>query len=191
MEIRLTLGLPRDQLSIPVVRRLCTQSLQVLGAKVGCQQDVEVAVTEACTNVLVHAGPTDAYEVIVGITERKVAIQIVDAGRGFDSAMLGAVQVNSEQVDSEQVDGEQVNSEQVDSEPVADADAEQGRGIQLMRALTDRLTFTARPERGTVVHMEKDLEWERDAPIRRLAGMDRPKDGADPAAAPPVPAVQV
>jgi serine/threonine-protein kinase RsbW len=184
MEIRLTLGLPRDQLSIPVVRRLCTQSLQVLGAKVGCQQDVEVAVTEACTNVLVHAGPTDAYEVIVGITERKVAIQIVDAGRGFDSAMLGAVQVDSEQVDSEPVDGEQV-----DSEPVADADAEQGRGIQIMRALTDRLTFTARPERGTVVHMEKDLEWERDAPIRRLAGMDRPKDGADPAAAPPVPPV--
>lgn len=181
MEIRLTLGLPRDQLSIPVVRGLCTQSLQVLGAKVGCQQDVEVAVTEACTNVLVHAGPTDAYEVIVGITERKVAIEIVDAGRGFDSAMLGAVQVDSEQVDSEPVDGEQV----------VDADAEQGRGIQLMRALTDRLTFTARPERGTVVHMEKDLEWERDAPIRRLAGMARPKDGADPAAAPPVPAVQV
>lgn len=150
MELRLTLELPRDQLSIPVVRRLCTQSLRVLGAKVGCQQDVEVALTEACTNVLDHAGPTDDYEVIVGITEKKVAIQIVDAGHGFDSTLIGV--------------------ERPGGEPAADADAERGRGIQLMRALTDRLTFTARPERGTVVHMEKDLEWERDAPIRRLAG---------------------
>lgn len=165
MQIKLTLALPRDQLSIPVVRRLCTQSLRVLGAREECQTDLEVALTEACTNVLDHAGPTDDYEVIVEITDEKVAIQIVDAGAGFDSSLVaqGAA----------------------DSPP--DAEAERGRGIQLMRALTDRLTFTARPEHGTVVHMEKDLLWERDAPIHRLTGSTTAKAASSAWPAPPAP----
>lgn len=69
MEIRLTLALPRDELSIPVVRRICTQSLTVLGVAQECQQDLELALAEACTNVLNHSGPGDHYEVVAGITD--------------------------------------------------------------------------------------------------------------------------
>ena len=42
----------------------------------------------------------------------------------------------------------------------ADALAEEGRGIHLMRALVDTVVFTSRPHKGTVVHLEKKLEWQ-------------------------------
>lgn len=166
MEIRLTLALPRDQLSIPVVRRLCTQSLRVLGARVDCQQDLEVALTEACTNVLNHAGATDDYDVVLAISDKKAVLQIVDAGYGFDASRM----------ESTRSDGQPV------AESGPDPEAEAGRGILLMRALTDRLTFQSRPGRGTVVHMEKDLVWDRDAPIWRLASVAR--SGTEPSPPP-------
>lgn len=156
MEIRLTLALPRDELSIPVVRRICTQSLTVLGVAQECQQDLELALAEACTNVLNHAGPGDHYEVAAGITDAKCVIEVIDAGHGFDSASLG--------------------------HGGAGPTAEQGRGIQLMRALMDRVTFSSRPEKGTIVHLEKELHWVEAAPAKRLAVDGPPQEGPDRAA---------
>ena len=54
--------------------------------------------------------------------------------------------------------------------PAAEAEpsAEDGRGIQLMRALVDEVTFTSRPQVGTVVHLEKQLTWVDGAVIQRL-----------------------
>ncbi|GAC1324601.1 MAG: hypothetical protein NVSMB13_06250 [Mycobacteriales bacterium] len=143
MEIRMILSLPRDELSIPVVRRICTSAMQVLGVDDTCQRDLEVALTEACTNVLTHSGPGDDYEVVVAIDDAACVIEVVDRGHGFDSESLGFD----------------------DAAPTA----EQGRGIQLMRALVDRVTFTSKPERGTIVHLEKRLTWYEQSPAKRLS----------------------
>ena len=137
------LSLPRDELSIPVVRRICTSAMQVLGVDDRCQRDLEVALTEACTNVLTHSGPGDDYEVVVGIDGAACVIEVVDRGHGFDAESLGFS----------------------DASPTA----EEGRGIQLMRALVDRVTFTSKPERGTIVHLEKELTWYEQSPAKRLA----------------------
>ena len=40
-----------------------------------------------------------------------------------------------------------------------DPDAEHGRGVQLMRALVDRLDFTAGDDRGTIVRLHKTLTY--------------------------------
>ena len=53
----------------------------------------------------------------------------------------------------------------VDAEP----SAEDGRGIQLMRALVDEVTFTSRPQVGTVVHLEKQLSWSEGSVLQRLS----------------------
>lgn len=142
MEIKLTLALPRDEYSVPVVRRVLSRSMEVLGVDQRVVADIELALTEACTNVLDHATETDEYEVSAGIDGTLCVIEVIDRGGGFDSTVKGLDH--------------------------ADPSAEDGRGIQLMRALVDKVTFTSRPQVGTVVHLEKQLEWHPDSVIRKL-----------------------
>jgi serine/threonine-protein kinase RsbW len=152
VEIRLALSLPRDELSIPVVRRLCTQSLRVLGAADECAADLELALTEACTNVLRHAMEGDDYEVVAGIDGESAVLEVVDRGPGFDANALARA-----------VSGED-----------ADPDAETGRGLQIMRALMDSVEFESRPgDAQTVVRLEKAIQWREDAAAKLLAERER------------------
>ena len=134
MEIKLTLALPRDEISVPVVRTLLKQAMKVLGVVPEVTADIELALTEACTNVLDHSDEGDEYEVSAGIDGDQCVIEVVDRGGGFDGSVLGRAE--------------------------ASGSAEEGRGIHLMRALVDTVVFTNRPHKGTVVHLEKKLEWE-------------------------------
>ena len=133
MEIKLTLALPRDEISVPVVRTLLKQSMDVLGVVPDVTHDIELALTEACTNVLDHSDEGDEYEVSAGIDGDQCVIEVVDRGGGFDGSLHGMA--------------------------LADSQAEEGRGIHLMRALVDTVTFANRPHKGTVVHLEKKLQW--------------------------------
>jgi serine/threonine-protein kinase RsbW len=142
VEIKLALALPREELSVPVVRRVLKASLEALGVETVVVHDIEVALTEAVTNVLDHATHGEEYEVSAGIDGDICVIEIVDRGGGFDGSKLGH--------------GD------------ADPTAEEGRGIQLMRALVDKVTFTSIPTVGTVVHLEKRLEWKDNSAIKRL-----------------------
>ena len=150
MDITFTLQLPRDALSIPVVRRVLQSSMRTLGVTDDCRTDVEIALTEACTNVLDHAAMGDEYEVKAGIDENGCVIEVIDTGRGFDAQHLG----------------------HAEAEPTA----EEGRGIQLIRALVDKVQFKARPEAGTIVRLEKELDYAEGSPMRRLS--DRGTDTA-------------
>jgi len=141
-EIKMTLALPRDEMSVPVVRRVLKASMQTLGVEDSVISDIELALTEAVTNVLDHSGHGEEYEVSVGIDGEVCAIEVVDRGSGFDSNALGH--------------GE------------ADVSAEEGRGIHLMRALVDHVTFDHVPAVGTVVRLEKKLEWKPDSLAKRL-----------------------
>ena len=152
MEIKLTLALPRDAVSVPVVRRILTRSMDVLGVSKETTADIEVALTEACSNVLNHAESGDDYEVSAGIDGEFCVIEVIDRGDGFDSDVAGLAE--------------------------APGSAEGGRGIQLMRALVDRVEFTSNPREGTVVHMEKRLTWGDGAVIRQLTeGQPEPQNG--------------
>jgi len=143
MEIKFTLQLPRDALSVPVVRRVLNSSMRTLGVSEDCLNDIEIALTEACTNVLDHAAQGDEYEVVAGLDDSMCVIEVVDTGRGFDADHLG----------------------HADAEPTA----EEGRGIQLIRSLVDRVHFRSRPETGMIVHLEKDLDFTDGSPLQRLA----------------------
>ena len=136
------LCLPRDELSIPIARHVCRDAMTRVGVVDECKGDIEVALTEACTNVLLHSGPGDDYEVRLQLDDELCTIRVIDAGRGFDAHGVGG-------------------------ENPGDS-AENGRGVMLMRALVDRVLFTSRPEMGTIVHLEKELDFEPGAPILRL-----------------------
>ena len=40
---------------------------------------------------------------------------------------------------------------------------QQGRGIELMRAVVDRVRFVSKPEAGTIVHLEKSVAYAEDS----------------------------
>jgi serine/threonine-protein kinase RsbW len=132
--IKLSMNIPRDASTLPLVRHLTKHALREIGVRPRCIGDVEVAVTEACANVVEHSTDEDEYSVDVAITDTRCEIRVIDTGRGFDFETLG-------------------HSD-------AKITAEGGRGIQLMRALVDAIKFTSEPESGTVVHLVKDLEFD-------------------------------
>jgi serine/threonine-protein kinase RsbW len=142
VEITFALQLPRDALSVPLVRRVLDSSLHTLGVAADCLTDIEIALTEACTNVLDHATVGEEYEVVVGLNDSTCVVEVVDRGHGFQAEDVG-------------------HSE-------ADLAAEGGRGIQLIRALVDTVEFESQPEAGTVVHLEKRLRFREGSPLQRL-----------------------
>lgn len=125
---------------MPVTRRLIAQALRVVGVDPDIVSDVEIALSEACANVLRHAQAGDAYEVRAGFDQRRAFLEIIDQGAGFADT----------------------------SGPQAADDAESGRGVALMRALMDKVHFESRIGDGASVMLEKTLRFLPDSPLQAL-----------------------
>ncbi|MBT2206646.1 MULTISPECIES: ATP-binding protein [Actinomadura] len=137
--MRISLALPREALSIPVVRRVVGDSLRGLGVADDCVADILVAASEACTNVIQHARATGDYEVTGHVDEDGCSLTVTDWGRGPRPAPRDPGVLS-----------------------------ESGRGIRIMRALVDDLSIDSSPDRGTVVHLQKRLTWQDEAPVGSL-----------------------
>jgi len=83
--MKFSLVLPRETLSIPVIRRVLGDALHGLGVSHGCTADILVAVSEACTNAVRHAEKATRYEVITGIDESFVSSRSWTRARGSTS----------------------------------------------------------------------------------------------------------
>ena len=138
----MTLALPRDEMSVPVVRRLLKASMDVMGVESGVTSDIELALTEAVTNVLEHAQDADEYEVSVGVDGDDCVIEVVNRGRQqFDGAGEGHVQA---------------------------PDGAEGGGIPLRGGVVHRGLFRDRSSGGTTVHLEKKLRWREGSLIQHM-----------------------
>lgn len=143
LEVNLTLCLPTDELSVPVVRHICSYALTEVGVRDECLDDISLALTEACTNVLDHATDSgDDYAVQISIDDERCTIRVKDAGIGFDFDARTNL-------------------------PRVDDTAESGRGLELIRSLVDRVKFTSVEEEGMIVHLEKELEFDEEHPVRQ------------------------
>ena len=90
MELSLALTLPRDEQTVPVARHIVRNAMDQVGVEETCVYDFELALSEACTNVLLHSGPGDLYVVRLDLEDRIGVIRVIDVGHGFDSAWLQA-----------------------------------------------------------------------------------------------------
>ncbi len=142
MQVSFQLSLPRDEASVPLTRRLIAQSLEVVGVEPDTVSDVEIALSEACANVLRHAQVGDAYQVRAGFDEQRAFLEIIDEGEG-------------------------PGPEQPGTEEAAE-EAESGRGIALMRALMDKVRFESHVGDGSSVILEKRLQWRPGSPFERM-----------------------
>jgi serine/threonine-protein kinase RsbW len=140
VQVTVRLELPRDAGTIPVLRRLCGRSLEVVGAEPEIIDDVALALTEACANVLQHVENGGLYEVLVGFDEEHAFVDVIDQGPGFDPEQLSA----------------------------PSPEDESGRGVHLMRELMDSVRFDSVSGSGTTVHLEKKLAWMPGAAMQRL-----------------------
>jgi serine/threonine-protein kinase RsbW len=139
MRLDLALALPRDQRSVPVTRHAVSAVLLTLGVAEACRSDIEVALSEACTNVIEHAPPAAEYEVRLELRDHHCVLQVVEAEAGEVPTLRRGLAPAGEPVD----------------------DAERGRGLLLMRALVDRVGFRLQPGTGPVVSLEKQLVYDR------------------------------
>jgi anti-sigma regulatory factor (Ser/Thr protein kinase) len=138
MDIAFTVRLPVDSTSVPFVRGLCRQALEHLGVHRTIVDEVALALTEACANVVHHAGEHAEYEVQVAIDDALCRISVFDDGDGFDPDAL--------------------------PDPTGRSPLEGGRGLLLMQALVDRLSFRHESDGRHRVTLEKRLTSPR--PLR-------------------------
>lgn len=167
-DVRFCLVFPRESLSIPVMRRVLGDTLNRLGVDENSVSDLLLAVTEACTNVLRHAGPGRKYEVVVKVGRNRCVLQVLDNGRGFEPARLRSTRRT------------QLRRPPVRPVPLlkrrasASADVaqlpESGRGMAIMRACVDDVSLRSGRGQGTVVQLRKRIALRDDAPLANLSG---------------------
>lgn len=133
MRMSVRLNLPREVDSVPAVRRLLRCALSILHVDKQSGADLEIALTEACANVVKHAAGAEKFEVRLDVAADRCAIDVVDNGAGFD---VSSVSPGS-------------------GSPTPDIDGEHGRGLFLIRALSDNVRMQSTPRRGCLIHFEK------------------------------------
>jgi serine/threonine-protein kinase RsbW len=104
-----------------------------VGFDIEAIDDIKVAVSEACTNIILHAqsGADHNYEVIIDIEESNLAITVEDAGIGFGLEEYVA--------------------------PVPGESCGSGLGIFIIRALMDEVDIQTEMGVGTKIRMSKGL----------------------------------
>lgn len=133
MDIAFSVRLPRDARSLPLMRGLVRQALEHLDVTRRTIDEIVLALTEACANVIQHAGHLEEYQVDVAITDDTCQVSVLDEGQGFDFEKAGVPE----------------------GSPL-----EAGRGLVLMKALVDRLQFVRAEDGRHRVVLEKRLRTE-------------------------------
>lgn len=120
--------LPSQMWTVAESRRFVGDLLHRAAVPSAIQDELAVAVTEACSNVVRHAPGSGTYRLTVDINDDHCVIEVRDAGPGFDP----------------------------DVPPNTSPGRDGGRGLLLMRALVDDLRFEQRHP-GMTITMIKNL----------------------------------
>ncbi len=173
MEITMVLFLPRDAASVPVSRQVLDGCLETLGVTQDTRTDIALALSEACANVIQHAGPGDEYEVLASARDGRCVIEVVNTGDGAGTASPGGAVLapGGGTRHGPGLDGPALDGPVLDAAPVPPT-AEHGRGLQIIDAVTDSLWLTGNGRAGTTVHFEKVLSWVPGAAGEHLSGAD-------------------
>jgi serine/threonine-protein kinase RsbW len=171
VEVNVALSLPRDVASVPVTRQVLDSCLERLGVMPETRADIALALSEACANVIRHAGPGEEYEVIATTTDGRCVIEVVDNGSHDESKLP----LSDEAAISRQAMPDHGISEYTMPEHAMPEHGmpENGRGLKIIDAVTDELSLTGSGPAGTTVRFEKVLSWLPGAPAEQLSAPGR------------------
>lgn len=142
MDLDVAVCLPREAETVSLIRGIVCDALGKLGVTSDCVDDVRLALSEACTNVVDHATDDDEYEVRLRVEGVVCHVTVANTSSGFDAESLADV-------------------------PPSTSSA-RGRGVAIMRAVMDDVDFRSEPAAGTVVHLVKNLDIRPDGVLARL-----------------------
>ena len=138
MERRFLLHVPSSTENLALIREFVT----LIGGQAGLSEsevaNIELAVDEACANVIEHAYGNDvSKEVIIRVSfdDSELSILVEDSGRGFDPSSV--VQEEIEQLISKHESG--------------------GLGLRLIRRLMDEVHYEIAPGKKNELLMKKRL----------------------------------
>ena len=136
VDVGFDLTLRRVPDSVEIVRHVVAGALEQLGVADACVYEVEVLVSEACGNAVIHAIEADTYSASLHVTGDVAVLRVCDDGPGFDP-----------------------DPWLVPAGTAAVLAREGGCGIMLMRALADEAGFRSRPGDVTAVELTKVLSF--------------------------------
>lgn len=142
MQIDLSVCLPQEAETVALVRAAATGTLGLFGVEDECIDDIRLAISEACTNVIDHASSDDEYEVLIHVDDEQCSISVKNTGIGFDASSLAGM--------------------------MPDPGSARGRGVAIMRAVMDTVEFRSSPRAGSIVHLVRNLKIRRDGAVSRL-----------------------
>ena len=153
-KVRFCLVFERELLSVPVMRQVLGDTLRGIGVNEDSVTDILLAATEACTNVVLHAGQSaPAYTVAATVDSGACRVEVTDAGQGC--SRLRHDRVRRVPCDRPTVDHGPANHNGL---------AESGRGFAIMRECVDAVTLRSAPGRGTRVVLDKRIHLEAPLP---------------------------
>lgn len=131
----LELRVPSKPEYVAIVRTFVTDMARRIALSSSAVEDVRVAASEACANVVCHAysdsgRSPDRMLVRCTASDGRLIIEVADNGRGMKSVVV----------------------------PACAAVDEGGLGLLLMRGLMDQVSVNSGPKRGTTVRMVKNLD---------------------------------
>ncbi|WP_059010211.1 ATP-binding protein [Streptomyces specialis] len=146
MSIWWSLQLRREAASVPLARRLLLGAMETAGVDADISHEVCVALSEACSNAVQHAGDhTEVYRVTASIHGDVCRIEVTDGGPGFPAG--ATIPLAGRREPRELATG--------------------GRGLRLIEALADRVRYDSQPGTGgAVVTFDKVLRWREGALLK-------------------------
>lgn len=128
MNVSLDLELPRRSDAIPVLRHAVTRLCTEIGVSREDIDDLTIALSEACNNVVLHALEDDMFTVTFSLSGRTAIVVVSNAKTPFDPEVMAL------------------------HDPVDDL-SECGRGLAIMQALMDQARFSPSAGGGTMVEL--------------------------------------
>ena len=129
------LRVPSKAEYVSIVRAFVTDLARRLGLSPSATEDIQVAVSEACANVVRHAYSPDHQEreVVIrcSVRDSRLMMEVADCGQGFCETALP---------------------------PQSVMDKDGGFGLSLIRSLMENVSLDSSPKRGTVVRMSKKTD---------------------------------
>lgn len=141
-QIELQLTLPREARYVSLLRGISESLLRGLEIPEETVGDVAMALSEACGNVIRHAAGTEEYGVRLSVGSTVCEVEVFDMGPGPNTRTL-----------------EEANGDELIETPV---NAQDGRGLPVMRALMDDLEFVREDDTTTLRLIKR---WDGLAPL--------------------------
>jgi serine/threonine-protein kinase RsbW len=138
VSIQIVMMLPPRAASVSLARHALGEALSIPGVSPECIHEAQLALSEACSNVLRHLTPGQNFEVLINIGEVELTVHVLDG------------------------EAQSPHDRKLANWP--DTGADHDGGLTLMTAFTDHASFES-DDRGGAVRLKKRLVWSQETVV--------------------------